>query len=659
MSEKLRDRLDEIQAKFREQDSLIEKELQLHREEQGSINSHIENLEARLHELTLSVEENESQREELAAKHNDQAYQLVVGAMAHSIDSLEPAGPFMTERLRLDEKYETMMKAEPKLEEHFAEFMEVEGQRDLLPSMYLRFHEKMRGNLTPFLELKKRNKGLRYEEPINIKIVALLEDSESAQMACWSLPCQAGNQAQESDEEDATRVLREVLVKSITGLVKEQGWQLSDVDTQTTWSGMLMVASPFRNDGKWAADEEAEKSFHDYFLNESPLRDCNVQLELVRVSQEIWQLGLETQSAVVGETVPEGISPELGEIEDKKTPPKNNQPTNVELEPEAAEVQETNAKSSNGHRSTGELAVATGELIPPETDPEQPSEGAPDQPVDEIVIEDEGATLAGDELPSQSEVVESQERDPVNQTEVSASEEGKNAQAIRKRKKGSTGLLDRLAELERRLRNDDEDMPAEVVEYDPDSPEEVELKPTGILEWLDELGFETLPTAEDASPAAEIVYNNSNNAWPTDEQLQPIETDAGRSTGTVEVLAEQRSGFYTMNDILAWERPLPQGTDSLWTEQARRLRTLLIRMITKGYIGKTGLSQETLVKPLPEQHRDPMRKGINRLLKEDILLEMFPNGETESMLTLNPEELDQIQALVNREVTNFWESIIN
>jgi hypothetical protein len=57
-------------------------------------------------------------------------------------------------------------------------------------------------------------------------------------------------------------------------------------------------------------------------------------------------------------------------------------------------------------------------------------------------------------------------------------------------------------------------------------------------------------------------------------------------------------------------------------------------------------------------HRDQMQEGLELLITNEILLEKSENGEELSVLTINPERLDDVQTLINRDITEAWASII-
>lgn len=123
-------------------------------------------------------------------------------------------------------------------------------------------------------------------------------------------------------------------------------------------------------------------------------------------------------------------------------------------------------------------------------------------------------------------------------------------------------------------------------------------------------------------------------------------------------LAELTDGWYTEDDIVSWERPLRVVTGSLWNVQARRLRTLLIRMIAKGKIGTGSVAIKRLWENLPSPHEESLETGVERLLEEELFVHTDSSSENGHKVTLNPERLEDVQDLINRDVTQLWAGII-
>lgn len=125
-------------------------------------------------------------------------------------------------------------------------------------------------------------------------------------------------------------------------------------------------------------------------------------------------------------------------------------------------------------------------------------------------------------------------------------------------------------------------------------------------------------------------------------------------------LIERSSGWYKDEDIIAWERPLQSAGDSHWNIQARRLRTALIGLLARGHMGSDYVERQNLWQPLLSPHQEAMKEGVERLLYNRILLTgRNPNGDEESLVTINPEMINQVQDLINRQVDDMWQQIVN
>lgn len=150
------------------------------------------------------------------------------------------------------------------------------------------------------------------------------------------------------------------------------------------------------------------------------------------------------------------------------------------------------------------------------------------------------------------------------------------------------------------------------------------------------------------------VAEISMPAWELGQEVKtPLEIPEAQQP-----LLEASQGWYSEPDLVSWERPVRVAPDSLWNVQARRLRTMLIRMLAKGKVGHDAIPESLLWKPLPEPHRERLRVGIERLIDQGVLLRIEPNNGTDGGVTLNPGQLDEAQNLINRNVTSFWAPII-
>jgi hypothetical protein len=116
------------------------------------------------------------------------------------------------------------------------------------------------------------------------------------------------------------------------------------------------------------------------------------------------------------------------------------------------------------------------------------------------------------------------------------------------------------------------------------------------------------------------------------------------------------SGLFTVRDITSWERTLRVVEGSAWTVQARRLRTMLIRLIVQGFVGTACVPAEQLFIGLPQPHSGALRSALQGLIKAGILLE-GPSEQGQKMVSINPELLPDIQDLINRDVSAIWEGL--
>lgn len=152
-------------------------------------------------------------------------------------------------------------------------------------------------------------------------------------------------------------------------------------------------------------------------------------------------------------------------------------------------------------------------------------------------------------------------------------------------------------------------------------------------------------------------------AWAAGTQtIQTVEEEAAPETSqpdeAVPAIADLSQGWYRREDIIAWQRPVKVAPGSLWSEQARRLRTMLMRMLAKGAVGTTGASGDLLWKHAPEPHRRHLSDGISRLVETGVLVETVNNGRDERSLAVNPAMMVEVQNLINRDVTAFWAGIV-
>jgi hypothetical protein len=121
-----------------------------------------------------------------------------------------------------------------------------------------------------------------------------------------------------------------------------------------------------------------------------------------------------------------------------------------------------------------------------------------------------------------------------------------------------------------------------------------------------------------------------------------------------EPLSVRSQGWYTDEDLVSWERPLTVTSESNWTVQGRRLRTMLMNLIARGEIDGDGVPLEVLYASLPQPHADAIHIGINMLVSAEILRQ-----QKSGKVTINPDKLILIQNLINRDITPYLQAIIN
>jgi hypothetical protein len=119
-------------------------------------------------------------------------------------------------------------------------------------------------------------------------------------------------------------------------------------------------------------------------------------------------------------------------------------------------------------------------------------------------------------------------------------------------------------------------------------------------------------------------------------------------------LAELTNGLYRDEDLVSWMRPLKVTADSNWSLNGRRLRTLLIRLVARGVVEGEHISPKLLWQNLPAPHYESMRKSIEQLIEKQLLLLTAEDGESEPHISLNVQKMNEVENLINRDVTNFW-----
>lgn len=129
--------------------------------------------------------------------------------------------------------------------------------------------------------------------------------------------------------------------------------------------------------------------------------------------------------------------------------------------------------------------------------------------------------------------------------------------------------------------------------------------------------------------------------------------DASDDTPARQPLIEITQGWYTDDDVRTWGRK-----EGKLPPQARRLRTLLMRMIGRGMVGGDAAPIELLWEALPSGHDQDMRQGIAALVDAGVLQQANGAAKAPPTVTINPAMLGDVQSLINREPTAFWSEII-
>ncbi len=119
-----------------------------------------------------------------------------------------------------------------------------------------------------------------------------------------------------------------------------------------------------------------------------------------------------------------------------------------------------------------------------------------------------------------------------------------------------------------------------------------------------------------------------------------------------------KNPLFNNQDIKVWERPLGSKRDSKRTFTARRIRTLVLRLATKGYIGRDGIDELTILSGLKGSHLASFQTALPRLREIGILQAENKTEENFGKLYLNPQHLKDIQDLINRAITPIWEPIV-
>jgi hypothetical protein len=119
-------------------------------------------------------------------------------------------------------------------------------------------------------------------------------------------------------------------------------------------------------------------------------------------------------------------------------------------------------------------------------------------------------------------------------------------------------------------------------------------------------------------------------------------------------LHETSKGWYTNDDLRTWGAK----KDSKQSPQARRMRTLLMRMVGRGMIGGVLAPIDLLSDTLPPKHATEMRRGIDDMVGVGLLMRSEMPDNSGAGVTINSAMLSDIQSLINREPTELWTNIV-
>ncbi len=157
------------------------------------------------------------------------------------------------------------------------------------------------------------------------------------------------------------------------------------------------------------------------------------------------------------------------------------------------------------------------------------------------------------------------------------------------------------------------------------------------------------------------VAECSYAAW----RLGHEQPDSAQSGDAARFLAESISlaervdeteEWYTDEDVRHWNRPFTGTLNVHWNAHARRLRTLLTRLIDRGFVAARATPMEPLWKTLPAPDDEEMRIGIEQLIAKRLLLEQADGSQRR--VSINPELIAEAHNLIRREVSRFWADVL-
>jgi hypothetical protein len=110
--------------------------------------------------------------------------------------------------------------------------------------------------------------------------------------------------------------------------------------------------------------------------------------------------------------------------------------------------------------------------------------------------------------------------------------------------------------------------------------------------------------------------------------------------------------FFTKKDVSSWEKALHVVEGSNWTTSARRLRTMVMRLISHGRVGENSIYINDVIGGLPNEHLLSIERQLPSLVNAGIIKQEELDGKY--VISLNPDHLADIQDLINRDITAFW-----
>lgn len=157
------------------------------------------------------------------------------------------------------------------------------------------------------------------------------------------------------------------------------------------------------------------------------------------------------------------------------------------------------------------------------------------------------------------------------------------------------------------------------------------------------------------------VAECSYAAW----RLGREQPDSAQSGDTARLMAEgirpdervdETEEWYTHEDVRHWNRPFTGTLNVLWNAHARRLRTLLTRLIDRGFVAAHATPKDPLWKTLPAPDDEEMRVGIEQLIAKGLLLEHADGSHRR--VSINPDLIAEAHNLIRREVSRFWTDVL-